>query len=406
MSESQTGNQYSEQEENDSSSRSQDVPFKSFHHLRRDDDVSLGEIFEDLWRGRRKILITLILFTSIGFFHYAYAPSEYNSTSKLLQEDYGESVNSSGLSLINQISGFNLGSSGGSGMGISPDLYPEIIESVDFQQLILFRPVTFSNYQSEITLFEYFNEYYERPFRDKVYSTITNYTIKLPLTLIMHVRALFSGSQEVQPEEKTEEAVTENDVVVLSPKFGNAMSQVKSRVTLDFKNSVLDVEVNMPDPMASSQLNAIIGERIRAYIINYRSEKAKQNLEYIEELHRAANERYERAQLVHANFVDNNQGNLTATATIELERLEDERDLTFEIYSSMSQRLEEAKIKLQEETPIFTTIQKPILPTSPERPSILLIVAFAILGIITGFAWIFGGKGYSYLRNKISEIET
>lgn len=405
MSESQKGKQYSEQEKNDFSSRSQSAPFKSFQHLRRDDDISLGEIFENLWKGRIKILLAVSFFFVIGLFHYTYAPADYISSSKLLQENYGEGAGSDGLRLLNQFGGFNLGSSNSS-RGIPPELYPEIIESVDFQQLILFQPVTFSNYQSELTLFEYFNEYYEKPFREMVYTTITNYTIKLPFTLLRHIRAIFSGTQENQTVEKTEKSVTENNVVILSPRFGYAMNQIINRVTLNFENSVLDVEVNLSDPMASSQVNAIIGERISEYIINYRSEKAKQNLHFVENLHRAAKERYEQAQLLHASFVDKNQGSLTATATIELERLQDERDLTFDIYSSMSQRLEEAKIKLQEETPIFTTIQKPILPTSPERSSILIIPAFAILGIIVGFAWIFGGKGYVYIRNKILEIKS
>lgn len=405
MSESQKGNQYSEQKDNDFGNISQQGPFRSFQNLRIDDDISLSEIFENLWKGRRKILIALSFFIVIGLFHYTFAPDDYISSSKLLQENYTESGGSDGLRLLNQFGGFNLGSSN-SGKGIPPELYPEIIESVDFQQRILFQPVTFSNYQSELTLFEYFNEYYERPFRERVYSTITNYTIKLPFTLLRHIRSIFSGTQEDQPLEKIEESVTENDVVILSPRFRHAMNQVKNRVTLDFEDSVLEVDVKLSDPMASSQINAIIGERISEYIINYRSEKAKQNLQFVENLHRAAKERYEQAQLVHANFVDKNQGSLTAKATIELERLEDERALTFEIYSSMSQRLEEAKIRLQEETLIFTTIQKPILPTSPERSSILIIPAFAILGIIVGFAWIFVGKGYVYFRNKILEFES
>lgn len=406
MSKSQKGNQYSEEKENDSKSASHDVPFKSLKNLRSDDDVSLSEIFEILWRGKRKILITVLTFFLIGIFHYTFAPVEYKSTSKLLQEAENQGGASDGLRLINQFGGYNFGTSGASGTGISPELYPEIIESVDFQQLILFQPVEFSNFQSELTLFEYFNEHYETPFREAVYQTITNYTIKLPFTLVSHIRRLLAGSQEKELPVETEDAVIDNNVLILSPQFRKAMNQVKNRVTLNSENSVLEIEIDMVDPMASSQVNTIIGERMREYIINYRSEKAKQNLQFVENLYQAAKVRYEKAQLVHANFVDNNQGNLTATATIELERLQDERDLTLQIYSSMSQRLEEAKIRLQEETPIFTTIQKPILPTSPERSSILIIPAFAILGMILGFAWIFGEKSYNYVRKKISELDS
>jgi len=387
-------------------SETQSVPFGSFQHLRRDDDVSLADIFEVLWGEKKIILFSLIFFFLAGVFHYTFSPVEYKSTSTLLQESDGQG-GSEGIRLLNQLGGFSFGGSGNIGGGISPELYPEIIESVDFQQLVLSQPVEFSTYNREMTLLEYFNDHYERPVRDRVYQMVSNYTIKLPITLIGHISNLFASSSNNKSLNSSDsDIVSGEDVLILSPRFKLAMNEVKNRVTLDFEDSLLEIEIMMTDPMAASQVNSIVADRIREYITNYRSVKALKNLEFIEELHETAKTRYELAQLNHANYVDNNQGNLTATATIELERLEDQRDLMFQLYTSTSQRLEEAKIRLQEDTPIFTTIQKPILPSSPEQSTILIIPAFIILGIIVGVALIFGKEGYFYIRNKISGIDS
>lgn len=379
------------------------IPFRNYKAKDAGDDISLNDLLEFLWRGKKQILIFVALFFLIGSFHYIASPIEYSSKARLLQETEQSSV-ADGIRLLGQLGGVNFGGTRAQRYGIPPDIYPEIIESVDFQYDLLFTPVTFSTLNERITLYDYFNNHYEIPLRTRVYRRFIDYTLRLPVTLYRFVRSSFSATTE--SHELAPKDFLEGDVLSLSPEFAFAMNQLVSRINLNDDNLILEVEIRLPDPLAASQLNLIITERIREYVTQYRSEKARQNLLLVERLHEESRERYENAQKSLASFTDRNQGNLTATATIERDRLQDDRNLTFNLYSSISQRLEEAKIRLQEDTPIFTILQLPILPNAPQRTSLLVIPAFIIIGIIAGIGWIVMIRFYHIARSKIVEFDS
>ena len=385
------------------------TPFDFFNDNRTDDEVSLKELIESVWKGRYKIILLGSIFFLIGIFHYATAPKEYVSYTKLLQEAQNQPTGNEGLRMLGQLGGVNIGQSIGAQRGLSPDLYPEIIESTDFQKELLLQPLEFSTLNEELTLFEYFNYYYQEPFRDRFYRSVRNYTIRLPITLYNHIRRFIGSRGDVtdsNPGPILENVtLTDREVLILTPEFRYATSQVDRRIDLEPEGSILRVETRLSDPMAASQFNLIIAERMREYIVNYQNEKSRINLQFVEKLHEEAEARYQQAQEELAIFTDRNQGNLTATANLELERLQDQKDLTFQLYSNISQRLEEARIRVQEDTPIFSMFQRPILPTNPESSSILIIPLFVMLGVFLSFLWIFGEKVYQYLHEQISTIE-
>ncbi len=377
--------------------------------LRTDKDISLQELITPIWRGRYKVLSISIFFFIWGVFHYAASPKEYVSYTKLLQEAQNQPAANQGLRMLGQLGGINIGQGMGMERGLSPELYPEIIESTDFLQELLLQPLEFSTLGQELTLLEFFNYHYKEPFRERFYRGVGNYTVRLPLTLYKNLRGLFNrpvdefgGNSEQILENVT---LTDREVLILTPQFRYAKSQVESRIDLEPDGLILIVETRLSDPMAASQFNLIIADRMREYIVNYQNEKSRLNLQFVEKLYEEARARYQRSQEELALFTDRNQGNLTATAALELDRLQDQRDLTFQLYSSISQRLEEARIRVQEDTPIFTTFQRPILPTTPESSSFLVIPVFLLFGIFIGVMWIFTEKTYHFLREQVISIE-
>ena len=377
--------------------------------LRTDEDVSLQDLITPIWKGRYKLLLVSIFFLFFGIFHYATAPKEYVSYTKLLQESQNQQTGTDGLRLLGQIGGFNIAPGMGGQRGLSPELYPEIVESIDFQKELLLQPLEFSTLGQQLTLFEFFNYYYEEPFRTRFYRGIRNYTIRLPITLYQNMRGLFNrinATADSIPDQILENVtLTDREVLILTPEFRYARSQIDSRIDLEPEGAILRVETRLSDPMAASQFNIMIAEKMREYIVSYQNEKSRSNLQFVEKLHEESGTRYQQAQFDLAMFTDRNQGNLTATAALELERLQDYKDLTFQLYTSISQRLEEAKVRVQEDTPIFTTFQRPILPTEPESSSILIIPVFILFGVFLGVMWIFGEKTYLYFREQIKNIE-
>jgi LPS O-antigen subunit length determinant protein (WzzB/FepE family) len=73
----------------------------------------------------------------------------------------------------------------------------------------------------------------------------------------------------------------------------------------------------------------------------------------------------------------------------------------------VAKQLEQAKIQVKEETPVFAILEPvmvPMVKTKPNRPMILAIWMF--LGIIGGVGFVFG-KGYlKIIREKWNEPTT
>lgn len=373
------------------------VPVQYLDSPDRGDEIDLMDLIETIWNGRKTILKFIVIFMMIGLFHYLAGPEEYESEAILLQENQqGQAQN---LRLLQSLSGINFG--GGSESEIlSASLYPRIIESVEFQHRLLQHEVMFETLEQSISLYRYFNEHYSPPFRDRFYRGIRNYTIRLPITLYRDVRNLFSTGDI---EDGLEYSLGERaEILNLNSGVRRSINEMRGRITVDFDGSLITVKTRLPDASAAAEVNLILINLIQEYVISYRSEKARQNLDFVQSMYDNARERYEEAQFALASFTDANRGNLTAMARIEEERLQDERNLTFSIYNSIAQRLEDSRLRLQEETPVFSKLQNPNLPNSPVSNSFLVVIAGTLFGFAAGVFWIFFKNIAEAIKNRLS----
>ncbi|MEX2410623.1 MAG: hypothetical protein WD607_04505, partial [Candidatus Paceibacterota bacterium] len=267
-----------------------------------------------------------------------------------------------------------------------------------FQHNLLLNEVEFESLGRRVMLYEYYIDIYEEPFRDRFYRGVRNYTLRLPVTSYRGFRNLFREDAETIPDFNID---AEGEILILNSNVRRAISAMRTRVTVEFDQSFINVSARMPDPKAAAELNALLIEQIQDYVINYRSEKARQNLEYVEHQYRDIEERYEEAQRALARFQDENRGQMTALARIEEERLQNERSLTYNLYNNLAQRLEDSRLRLQEETPVFSKLQKPNLPHSPVGSSNLIVVASIILGGFMGIFWFFARIAYTAIKKRI-----
>ena len=83
----------------------------------------------------------------------------------------------------------------------------------------------------------------------------------------------------------------------------------------------------------------------------------------------------------------------------EQERLKNEMTLTFNVYNTLAQKLEQDKLRVQEQTPVYTIIQPATVPlkaASPKKP--LILIGFVFLAI-------FGGVGYLFIKDLFNPKE-
>lgn len=373
------------------------IPVQYLDSPDKNDEIDLMELINTVWTKRKTILKFTIVFLLIGLFHFLAGPEEYQSEAILLQEN--QQGHAQNLRLLQSSSGINFGGMNESET-LSVTLYPRIVESVEFQHRLLQHEVPFETLGETITLYRYFNEYYTPPFRDRFYATIRNYTIRLPITLFRNVQNLFTGST---PDTEFDYTLGErSDIINLNSGVRRAIGEMRGRILVEFEGSLITVKTQLPDPIAAAEVNLLLVNLIQEYVITYRSEKARQNLEFVQSMYDDAMSRYEEAQFALASFSDANRGQLTATARIEEERLIDEKNLTFSIYNSIAQRLEDSRLRLQEETPVFSRLQNPNIPNSAIGTSFIFVIASGMFGFFIGVGWVFVVKMVNNIKMNLS----
>ena len=84
---------------------------------------------------------------------------------------------------------------------------------------------------------------------------------------------------------------------------------------------------------------------------------------------------------------------LSSSYRTEQERLKNEMTLTFNVYNTLAQKLEQDKLRVQEETPVYTVIEPATVPLKASSPKkALILVGFVFLAL-------FGCIGYLFVKD-------
>lgn len=390
-------------------SESQYLPVQFIESSSVEDEIDLIELIHILWRAKKIIGIITLVFLFVGIFHYNTEPEEYVSEAILVKER--PQLDNANIGLFRQFAfatGGNQEELMGTGFAAS---IIDIAESVDFQRRLILEEVYFSNRDSTISLAHYFENYYEPPFRTRFYKTIIDYSILLPITLYRHINSLYKNvGQFFQSKQNSDtsgqiwgnQSITEEDrILYVSPQMLQYINQMKSRVNIESDGSLITSTVRLTDPHAAAEANHIVIQMLQEYLINQRAESARRNLEYAMTLNEEAKDRFENAQTELARFLDENRGSLTAATNIELERLSEEKERLLSVYTNISMRVDDARMRVQEETPAYILFQRPLLPNNRVQPSIFIIPAFIFTGFVIGVMWVFTSSFIGLVKSRI-----
>ncbi|HAC15981.1 MAG TPA: hypothetical protein DCE78_08570 [Bacteroidetes bacterium] len=328
------------------------------------------ELLKQIYDNRYTLFKIVGLFFLIGVIIAFMTPNEYASSVKLLPETQGQTSNLGRLGGL--AAQFGLGGASNSvGTDVLPvQIYPEILTSIDFLHEIITRNVFYASINDSITIQEYYNEYYKS-------NQITKYTVGLPFQIIGWFRPKSEPTDLPDWSNEPYKRIIPNELSAIS---GLRQSISNDR---DLQNGILTISVTTQSPEISAQITVFVTERLSEYLTTYRTEKSRQNLNFIEKRHEEAKLKFEEEQSKLATFRDQNQGNLTASARSNEQNLQNEYNLAFSVFSSLSEQLEQARIKLQTETPVINVLQEPLYPTSKSRPNrISFIIGYVFVGFV------------------------
>ena len=170
---------------------------------------------------------------------------------------------------------------------------------------------------------------------------------------------------------------------------------------------MISLTVTAQDPLVAARISEEVIDKLQSYVVRYRTEKSRKDLDYYQGLYDEAKEDYFSAQQRYASYVDRNQGVVLQRVRTEQERLQNEMNLSFQLYNTCAQQLQAAKAKVQQETPVFTIINPPQVPLKRSKPSKVTILAACIfLGAAIAAVWVLWGRDFlAGLKKKEDEEE-
>ncbi len=359
-----------------------------------EDEIDLIQLAKTLWESRKTVLKVTIIFMVLGLLVAIFTPPEYQVTTVMVPQVGGEKSKLGGLSSLAAMAGVNLNASGGS--EISPLVYPKIVQSIPFKKALLQTKLTFEGIDHPVTYYDYYMNYYETGFL----GNIMKYTIGLPWTI---KKALFTRKKaRVKPLADTSRLIWLTEDQEQLAKYLDETVYVN----VDDKTGNVSLTAIMPQPLAAAQLGQRAQELLQKFIIGFRIKKAKAQLNFIQGRYVVRKKDFEAAQDRLARFLDKNRNVSTAIAQAQQERLQNEYQLAFGVYSNLAQQLEQAKIQVKQETPVFSIIQPITIPNErykPKRTQILIIWTF--LGLVVGIGLVFGKKYFNKFKEEWNEKE-
>lgn len=338
-------------------------------------EIDLIEVIRKLWAKRKFILKVTVVFMTFGVLIALFSPKEYTAGCTMVPQ-IGEKTTGGNLSGLAAMAGINLGSNSG-GDVLMPNVYPKILSSVPFQKELMQTEIKFEDYEQPVRLLDYYTGEEYRKF--SLLGTIKKYTIGLP--------GLILGALSKEEATPGLPDSASSGIQSLSKEEDDCMKILANLVTLTVndKEGYITLSASMPEPVAAAQLAYKVQVLLQKYVTEFKIEKARANLEFIEERYADAKSEFERKQEELAEFRDANRNFASAVAKTTEERLSNEYAVVLGVYSELAKQREQANIQVKEDTPIFAVVEPVTVPTERSKPKRALIcVAFTFLGGFCG----------------------
>lgn len=325
-------------------------------------EIDLVELVQAIWAKKKLFIKWGLIGLVVGVIIAFSLPKTYMSSVKIASESKNNSQSMGTMGGLAAMAGFNINGVGND--GISEQLYPEIMKSSPF--LLELAPIMFGYKGEQISFYDYITKEQKRAWWSHV--------MGVPMSLVGWVMSIGREKTHEQPIDIFRPSGTQLGYIAT---LNNLIKTEE-----DKKTSALSIKVTMQDPYIAAVIADSLLSKLQRYVTDYRTSKARADLENNEMLLKEAKIKYYQLDSTYALSQDRNRNLAMKSAQIMLERLSNEKDLAFSIYQQLASQVELGRLKVQEDTPIATIIEPASVPLYPASPNkMIIIVAFVFLGI-------------------------
>lgn len=366
----------------------QNIPFED-----EDEGIDLIALIKNLWDGRRTIIIWTCIFIALGLIAALTMQRKY--TVKTVMVPQMNSSGSSSLSSLASLAGFDL-SSATSGSEISPLIYPQIVSSVPFRMELLYTPLHFEKVDRPVDMMTYSQEYAKLTLSE----ALKEYTIGLPFLVLKAIR----GEKVIVLPDSTSKGPKP---LVITEEEGEMLEKIGESVSLvvDRKEGFLTLTVRGIEPIQTAELAMKAQQLLQDEVIRLQTEKAQSDLDYIQARYDEAKAEAELYQERLAVITDRSQSMTTTRDRIERDRIQSKYTIANSIYTEMAKQLEQSKMQVKKDTPVFTIIQPVQIPIKSSNSRVRTLILWTFLGGVIGCGIVLGKGWMPKFKVQFAEAE-
>ena len=331
--------------------------------------IDLRLVAKTLW-GKRKLFLRVWIVAFILACAWVLPQPRYYNVKVVLAPETGTQGSGGGLASIASSFGVNIGGVQ-SEDAIYPTIYPDLFESKDFIVGLFDIRVKTQDGMVDTTYYRYLDKYEKKNPITRPFSKAKTY-----------IKNLLDGDSNAQ---------VNNGIVNpsrLTKRQEAICNKIKKDIScdVDIKTDIITIAVTAKDALVCATLADSISARLQQFITDYRTSKARRDLEYYQELTDEARDDYDSAVDTYSRYCDQHSNVILQTAISERDKLENEMAICQSTYTAMSTQLQACKARVQERTPAFTVLQSATVPNKPAGPKRMIFVALILVMATIGCA--------------------
>jgi len=346
------------------------------------DEIDLIELSKRIFKQKFFILKFTLTSALIGIIYSLSLTNIYTSSTTFIpQINSSSSSNSSSLGGLASIAGIDIGGMKSSSE-FPPSLYPQIIESIPFKLDLLSSTIVFE--ENNITIKDYFLKNNSSDF----FGILKKYTFGLP--------SLIMGSVSKDDNKNNYDSffylVSDEDNSIFNSLSGSL------NLVINEKEGFITISYVDKDKFVAAQIAKIAKNLLQKKIIEFKNKSSKELLDYTFKLYKEKKISFEKLQDERAVFVDKNINISSSLYLNKLNRIETELNISQAIVQQLSSQVEQAKLQVNRDTPVFTTIEPVNIPFSKSDPKrTFIVLKYLLIGLVIS-------SGYVLIKNPVSNI--
>jgi len=341
--------------------------------MSKNNEINIIELINKVLREKKTLALSFVVSLFLGICYAIGQPKTYTATVTIAPE-----ANSMGMSQsISDIAGaigMDLGGSNKSVDAIYPEIYPNIFASKDFVTKMFSIQVEVNGQK--------------KTYYDHLLNDVKVPYYKIPMKYILSFLPKKDNGPKGFANLNTFELTKEQD---------NICNIIIKNIDcqMDKGSSIINITATDYNPYVAACIADTLQKRLQAYITQYRTQKARQDYINAKKLNNEAKATYEKARQQYVAYADANTDVMLKSYQAKLEDMENELQLKYNNYASTQQQVQNARDKIQENTPAFTIIQSASVPLkASSTPRSVMVLMFLFLGFIADLGWVLLLKKY------------